>query len=101
MFLSLSPKENPSSLRNSKLSFLLGEICLFEHRLEGIGGGMGVLIEGGLLGASCRALVRHSVGTLRIDFLLARVFLGMITMETRNRILEIKFYEGRSIFEEP
>ena len=82
--------ENPSTLRNSKLNFLLDAICLSEQGLEGIVVSIG-RGEGGRLGASCRAMVQCSVGTSRTGFLLARVFLGMVLLETKNETLKKEF----------
>ena len=87
--------KNPSILRNSKLNFLLGTICLLAQGFKEIVGGTGVSTgggEGGCLEASCRALVRHLVGTLGTSFLLAKVFLGMILIETKNGTLEKEFW---------
>ena len=57
--------------------------------------------DGGSLGGSCRALVRRSIGTSCIGFLLSRIFLGMILLETRNESLGKEFCRVGIPVEEP
>ena len=85
ILLSLSPIVNPSYLRKSKLSFFFKAICLLEQGLKGGKEGVGVSTGGGRLEASCRALVRRSLGTLGARFLLARV-----SIENWNETLGIE-----------